>query len=130
MLEAVADVGVIVAGILHYLIREVLVVNFRCLILRLRAEGRVLLEELLTLISISDDFFGLEDGDSAFGYVKLECGSSLTHCRVTHARPATWLVSRFRRDIEGKTALYWRNRVEPAIVVIAHLLKVCHCLSI
>ena len=128
--EAVADVGVIMARILHHLIQEVLVVDLWWCILRLWAEGRVLLEELLALISVSYDFLGLEDGDSAFSYVELECGSSLTHRWVAHARPTTWLVSRFRRDIEGKTALLWRNRVEPTIVVIAHLRKVRHCLCV
>ena len=128
--EAVSDVGVIVAGILHYLIQEVLVVDLWWLILRLWAECWVLLEDFLALVSVSHDFLGLEDGDSAFSYVKLECGSGLTHRRITQARPTRWLVSRFSRDIESKTTLLWRNRVEPTIVLIAHLLKVCHCLCV
>ena len=91
---------------------------------------RVLLEDLLTLVSVSHDFLGLEDGDRAFSYIKLECGSGLAHCRVAQARPTIWLVSRFRCDIEGKTALLWRDRIESAIVVVANLLKVRHCLCV
>ena len=128
--EAVANVGVIVAGILHNLVQVVLVVDLRRAGIEFGAESRVLLEDLLALFNVIDDLFGLEDGDSAFGYVQLKCGPGLTHRRVAHARPTIWLVCGFRRDIEGKTTLLWRNRVKPAIVVVAHLLEVGNCLCV
>ena len=130
VVEAVADVGVVMAGILHDLVQVVLVIDLWSALVGFWAEGRVFLEDLLTLFNISDDFFGLEDGDSALGYIELKCWPGLTHRRVAHARPTIWLVGGFRRDIEGKTTLLWRNRVKSAIVVITHLLEVRHCLCV
>ena len=90
--EAVANVGVIVAGILYNLVQVVLVVDLRRAGIEFGAESRVLLEDLLALFNVIDDLFGLEDGDGALSYVELECGPGLAHGRVAQARPSTWLV--------------------------------------
>ena len=130
MVQRVANVRVVVALVLHHLVQEVLVVDLGARWIDLSLVRRILLEHLFALLDIANDLLRNEDRDCSLGYIKLEAGLLDSHGRVAGALPLTRVLGRLGGNVQGEAALDGRLRVEPTVVVVAHLRKVCHCLGV
>ena len=87
MSQIIPNVGVIMAHILHYLVKEMLVLNLGGAGIILVSKGRVLLEHLLAAIHVRNDLLGLENGNGPLAHIKIHRWLGCADEGVTLASP-------------------------------------------
>ena len=105
VVQRVANVGVVVALVLHHLVQEVLVVDLGARWIDLSLVSRILLEHLFAMLNIANNLLGHEDRDGPLGHIKLEARPRDAHGRIARALPLARVMGRLSCNVQGEAAL-------------------------